>query len=109
MDEYINYFDKNLNLKKDEMKNSKSGNSFEENLVKDLEESLKNTVEETLDTLNSLIDIVKTKIEDPSVVDNAEKIVDSINKEISNSYTKSINQLSSIFKESEAITSFEEE
>ena len=109
MDEYINHFDKNLNLKKYEIKNPKSGNSLEENLVKDLEESLKNTVEETLDTLNSLIDIVKTKIEDPSVVDKAEKIVDSINKEISNSYTKSINQLSSIFKESEAITSFEEE
>ena len=109
MDEYINHFDKNLNLKKYEIKNPKSGNSLEENLVKDLEESLKNTVEETLDTLNSLIDIVKTKIEDPSVVDKAEKIVDSINKEISNSYTKSINQLSSIFKESEATTFFEEE
>ena len=109
MDEYINHFDKNLNLKKYEIKNPKSGNSLEENLVKDLEESLKNTVEETLDTLNSLIDIVKTKIEDPSVVDKAEKIVDSINKEISNSYTKSINKLSSIFKESEATTSFEEE
>ena len=109
MDEYINHFDKNLNLKKYEIKNPKSGNSLEENLVKDLEESLKNTVEETLDTLNSLIDIVKTKIEDPSVVDKAEKIVDSINKEISNSYTKSINKLSSIFKESEPTTSFEEE
>ena len=109
MDEYITHFDKNLNLKKYEIKNPKSGNSLEENLVKDLEESLKNTVEETLDTLNSLIDIVKTKIEDPSVVDKAEKIVDSINKEISISYTKSINQLSSIFKESEATTFFEEE
>ena len=109
MDTNNNFFVKKVNPKKNEIANSKSRNSLEEDLVKDLEESLKNTVEETLDTLNSLIDIVKTKIEDPSVVDKAEKIVDSINKEISNSYTKSINQLSSIFKESEATTFFEEE
>ena len=109
MEEISNLFDKNLNVKKNEINSSKSRNSFQENLVKDLEESLKNTAEETLDTLNYLIDIVKTKIDDPSVVNKVEKIVESINREISNSYKKSINQFSSVIQETEARMSSEEE
>ena len=109
MDESSNLSEKNIDLKKGEVNNTKTGNSTEENLVKDLEESLKNTVEETLDALHSLIDIVKTKIENPSVLVEAQKIVESINKEISNSYTKSINQLSATIKETEAGKFSEEE
>ena len=109
MNENDNLFDKKLNIKKNEINNSKNRNSLEENLVKDLEESLKNTVQETLDTLNSLTHIVKTKIEDPIVLDKTEKIIISINKQISNSFTKTINQLSSTIKETEVSKSYEEE
>jgi phage pi2 protein 07 len=99
---------KKINLNKDET-NNYSGKSSEENLVKDLEESLKNTAEETLDTLHSLLDMVKTKIDDPEVVNEAEKIVNSINKEISNSYIKNINQISSVIKETKVSKTSEEE
>jgi len=93
---------KNIYLNKDEMNNTSTGQSPEENLVKDLEESLTNTIEETLETLHSLIDIVKTKIDDPSVIAETEKIVESINKDISSTYKKNINQLSSIIKETKS-------
>ena len=108
MDESSKIPKKNINLNKDEV-NNYSGKSSEDNLVKDLEESLKNTAEETLDTLHSLVDIVKTKIDDPEVVIEAEKIVNSINKEISNSYIKNINQLSSVIKETKVSKTSEEE
>ena len=99
MDESSKLSEKYINLNKDEMNNTKTGQSPEENLVKDLEESLTNTIEETLDTLHSLIDIVKTNIDDPSVIVETEKIIESINKNISRAYIKNINQLSSIIKE----------
>ena len=108
MDESSKIPKKNINLNKDEV-NNYSGKSSEDNLVKDLEESLKNTAEETLDTLHSLVDIVKTKIDDPEVVIEAEKIVNSINKEISNSYIKNINQLFSVIKETKVSKTSEEE
>ena len=91
------------------MNNTKNGQSPEENIVKDLEESLTNTIEETLDTLHSLIDIVKIKIDDPSVIVETEKIIESINKNISSAYIKNINQLSSIIKENKESKSSEEE
>jgi hypothetical protein len=109
MDESSKLSEKYINLNKDEMNNTKTGQSPEENLVKDLEESLTNTIEETLDTLHSLIDIVKTNIDDPSVVDETEKIVESINKNISSAYIKNINQLSSIIKETKESKPSEEE
>ena len=91
------------------MNNTKNGQSPEENIVKDLEESLTNTIEETLDTLHSLIDTVKIKIDDPSVIVETEKIIESINKNISSAYIKNINQLSSIIKENKESKSSEEE
>ena len=99
MDESSKLSEKYINLNKDEMNNTKTGQSPEENLVKDLEESLTNTIEETLVTLHSLIDIVKTNIDDPSVIVETEKIIESINKNISRAYINNINQLSSIIKE----------
>ena len=109
MDESSKLSEKYINLNKDEMNNTKTGQSPEENLVKDLEESLTNTIEETLDTLHSLIDIVKTNIDDPSVIDETEKIVELINKNISSAYIKNINQLSSIIKETKESKPLEEE
>ena len=109
MDESSNLYEKNLNLKKDEVNNIKTVYSIEENLVKDLEKSLKNTVEETLEALNSFIDIVQTKNEDPTVIVEAQKIVESINKEISNSYITNINKLSATIKETEVGKYSEEE
>ena len=78
-------------------------------LVKDLEESLKNTVEETLDTLHSLIEIVKTKIDDPLIIVETEKIIESLNKELSNSYIKNFKQHSSVFNETKVSKTSEEE
>ena len=109
MDESSKLSEKYINLNKDEMNNTKTGQSPEENLVKDLEESLTNTIEETLDTLHSLIDIVKTNIDDPSVIVETEKIIESINKNISSAYIKNINQLSSIIKETKESKPLEEE
>ena len=109
MDESSKLSEKYINLNKDEMNNTKTGQSPEENLVKDLEESLTNTIEETLDTLHSLIDIVKTNIDDPSVIDETEKIVELINKNISSAYIKNINQLSSLTKQTKESKSSEEE
>jgi hypothetical protein len=109
MEEYSKLSEKNINLNKDEMNKTKTGQSPEENLVKDLEESLTNTVEETLNTLQSLIDIVKTNIDDPLVIDETEKIAESINKNISSAYIKNINQLSSIIKETKESKPSEEE
>ena len=86
MDESSKLSEKYINLNKDEMNNTKTGQSPEENLVKDLEESLTNTIEETLDTLHSLIDIVKTNIDDPSVIVETEKIIESINKQFKQIY-----------------------
>lgn len=109
MEEYSKLSEKNIILNKDEMNKTKTGQSPEENLVKDLEESLTNTVEETLNTLQSLIDIVKTNIDDPSVIDETEKIVELINKNISSAYIKNINQLSSLTKQTKESKSSEEE
>ena len=109
MDESSKLSEKNINLNKDEMNNNKTDQSPEENLVKDLEESLTNTIEETLVTLHSLIDIVKTNIDDPSVIDETEKIVELINKNISSAYIKNINQLSSLTKQTKESKSSEEE
>jgi hypothetical protein len=109
MDESSKLSEKNINLNKDEMNNNKTDQSPEENLVKDLEESLTNTIEETLVTLHSLIDIVKTNIDDPSVIDETEKIVELINKNISSAYIKNINQLSSLTKQTKDSKSSEEE
>ena len=109
MDESSKLSEKYINLNKDEMNNTKTGQSPEENLVKDLEESLTNTIEETLVTLHSLIDIVKTSIDDPSVIDETEKIVELINKNISSAYIKNINQLSSLTKQTKESKSSEEE
>ena len=64
------------------MDNTNTHKSTEENLVKDLEESLTITIEETLDTLHSLIDIVKTKIDDPSVIQEILTALDDKKKPI---------------------------
>ena len=109
MDESSKHSKKNINIKNDEMNISNTAMTSEESLVKDLEESLKNTVEETLDTLHSLIEIVKTKIDDPLIIVETEKIIESLNKEISNSYIKNFKQHSSVFNETKVSKTSEEE
>ena len=109
MDESSKFSEKNINTNNDEKNITNSAMTSEESLVKDLEESLKKTVKETSDTLDSLIDIVKTKIDNPSVIVETEKIVESINKEISKSYINNLNQISSIFNETKVSKISEEE
>jgi conjugal transfer/entry exclusion protein len=56
----------------------------EENLVQDLKESLKNTIDETKYILDDLEQTVETTIKDQSISDETKKIVDSISDEINN-------------------------
>ena len=109
MDESSKFSEKNINTNNDEKNITNSAMTYEESLVKDLEESLKNTVEETLDTLHSLIEIVKTKIDDPVIIVETEEIIESLNKEISNSYIKNFKQHSSVFNETKVSKTSEEE
>ena len=55
-----------------------------ENLVKDLKESLNDTIDETKDILVELEQLVETTIKDQSISDETKKIVDSISDEINN-------------------------
>ena len=56
-----------------------------ENLVKDLKETLNDTIDETKDILVELEQLVETTIKDQSISDETKKIVDSISNEINNS------------------------
>jgi hypothetical protein len=56
----------------------------EENLVQDLKESLKNTIDETKYILHDLEQTVETTIKDQSISDTTKKIVDSTTSEIKN-------------------------
>jgi conjugal transfer/entry exclusion protein len=56
----------------------------EENLVQDLKESLKNTIDETKYILDDLEQTVETTIKDQSISDTTKKIVDSTTSEIKN-------------------------
>ncbi|MFL2681991.1 MAG: hypothetical protein ACJ0GS_05615 [Candidatus Actinomarina sp.] len=55
-----------------------------ENLVKDLKETLNDTIDETKDILVELEQLVETTIKDQSISDETKKIVDSISNEINN-------------------------
>ena len=55
-----------------------------ENLVKDLKETLNDTIGETQDILVELEQLVETTIKDQSISDETKKIVDSISNEINN-------------------------
>ena len=56
----------------------------EENLVQDLKESLKNTIDETKYILDDLEQTVETTIKDQSISDTTKKIVDLTTSEIKN-------------------------
>lgn len=55
-----------------------------ENLVKDLKETLNDTIDETKDILVELEQLVETTIKDQSISEETKKIVDSISNEINN-------------------------
>jgi len=65
-------------------KSTEPGKPTEENLVQDLKESLKNTIDETKYILDDLEQTVETTIKDQSISDTTKKIVDSTTSEIKN-------------------------
>ena len=68
--------------------NNQSPESNNENLVEDLKESIKNTINETRYILEDLEQTVETTIKDKSIYDETKTIVKSISDEINNLTTK---------------------
>ena len=65
------------------MENIKGKNS-EENLVTDLKDSLRQSVDESLNTLNDLIQEIQGKVEDESVKKETKKTINLLSENISN-------------------------
>ena len=68
--------------------NNQSPESNNENLVEDLKESIKNTINETRYILEDLEQTVETTIKEKSIYDETKTIVKSISDEINNLTTK---------------------
>ena len=81
----------------------------EENLVQDLKESLKNTIDETKYILDDLEQTVETTIKDQSISDTTKKIVDSISSEIKNFTSEESQKTIKTIKTSKVSNNFEEE
>ena len=81
----------------------------EENLVQDLKESLKNTIDETNYILDDLEQTVETTIKDQSISDTTKKIVDSISSEIKNFTSEESQKTINTIKTSKVSNNSEEE
>tara|TARA_B110000003_G_scaffold235654_1_gene239948 strand:+ start:408 stop:701 length:294 start_codon:yes stop_codon:yes gene_type:complete len=81
----------------------------EENLVQDLKESLKVTIDEAKDILDDLEQTVETTIKDQSISATTKKIVESISYEIKNSVAEESQKIIHTIKTTEVINNFEEE
>jgi conjugal transfer/entry exclusion protein len=81
----------------------------EENLVQDLKESLKNTIDETKYILDDLEQTVETTIKDQSISDTTKKIVDSISSEIKNFTSEESQKTINTIKTSKVSNNSEEE
>ena len=76
-----NFEDNNATI--ESLENIKGKNS-EENLVTDLKDSLHQAVDESLNTLNDLIQEIQGKVEDESVKEETKKLVNLLSENILN-------------------------
>lgn len=74
-------------------------------LTKDLKESFKNTIEASLETVNSLVEIVESSIKDPEIKEETMEIIIRISGEMKNS----VNNMKSVIKDSIEINLFDQE
>jgi hypothetical protein len=72
--------------------NMKDNNS-EENLVKDLEDSLRESVDQSLNTLNSLMKEIQEKVEDESIKEETKKIISLLSENILNLTNRNIDEI----------------
>lgn len=84
-------------------------NSTKENLVQDLKESLKDTLDETKYILDDLESTVEKTIKDESISDATKKMVESISNEIKNSVADESQKIIDTIKTTNAIDDSEEE
>ena len=74
------------------------GNNFEdknseENLVKDLKDSLRESVDQSLNTLNSLMKEIQEKVEDDSIKEETKKIINLLSENILNLTNRNIDEI----------------
>ena len=93
----------------DKQKSTEPDKPTEENLVQDLKESLKNTIDETKYILDDLEQTVETTIKDQSISDTTKKIVDSISSEIKNFTSEESQKTINTIKTSKVSNNSEEE
>jgi hypothetical protein len=72
--------------------NMKDNNS-EENLVKDLEDSLRESVDQSLNTLNSLMKEIQEKVEDESIKEETKKIINLLSENILKLANRNIDEI----------------
>ena len=83
--------------------------STEENLVQDLKKSLEDTINETKYILDDLKQTVEKTIQDQTISDSTNKIVDSVISDIKNSIEEKSKEIINTIKTAKAINNFEEE
>ena len=74
------------------------GNNFEdknseENLVKDLKDSLRESVDQSLNTLNSLMKEIQEKVEDDSIKEETKKIINLLSENILKLTNRNIDEI----------------
>ena len=74
-------------------------------LTKDLKESFKSTIETSLETVNSLVEIVESSIKDPEIKEETMEIIIKISGEMKNS----VYNMKSVIKDSIEINLFDQE
>jgi methyl coenzyme M reductase beta subunit len=83
--------------------------STEENLVQDLKKSLEDTVNETKYILDDLKQTVEKTIQDQTISDSTNKIVDSVISDIKNSIEEKSKEIINTIKTAKSINNSEEE
>ena len=100
-----NNFEDN-NATTESLENIKDKNT-EENLVKDLKDSLRESVDESLNTLNALMKEIQEKVEDESIKEETKKIINSLSENILNLSNRNIDEIG--FNENLEQSNLEEE
>jgi predicted transcriptional regulator len=78
----------------DKSSNNRIKSFSEENLVKDLKDSLKSTIDETQQTLDMFVKTVEASIKDESVHYETTKIVSLISNQLTMSITEGLDKIS---------------
>ncbi len=82
----------------DKLSSNRIKSFSEENLVKDLKDSLKSTIEETQQTLDMFVKTVEASTKDESVHDETTKIVSIISNQLTMSIAEGLDKISTTFK-----------